>query len=187
MSTFRPWTVWDVSRTKKNSNKNCSNLTTILVFILDCLAHNSPWPHPPPLQKKWYTSCFLIVRRENRPMKMRPRYWCEPGAGPLILPGRELITVNWMGSLTISSVRARQSRQEEISTGGSLSLYLYLNYKLDRLLPSKDIIIIMLFFLHQSTVELRAPSCKLFSDPTLLLWWCLKSRTFNGSDFTNAF
>ena len=25
------------------------------------------------------------------------------------------------------------------------------------------------FFLHQSTVELRAPSCKLFSDPTLLL------------------
>ena len=76
----------------------------------------------PPLQKKWYTSCFLIARRENRPMKMRPRCWCEPGAAPLILPGRELITVNWMGSLTISSVWDPRSRQDEISTGGSLSL-----------------------------------------------------------------
>lgn len=45
LSTFRPWIVWDVSRTKTNSNKNCSNLITIPVninFLLHFFMGNNP-------------------------------------------------------------------------------------------------------------------------------------------------
>ena len=44
LSTFRPWIVWDVSRTKTNSNKNCSNLITIPVnpnFLLHFFMGNN--------------------------------------------------------------------------------------------------------------------------------------------------
>ena len=112
LSTCRPWTVWDVSRTKKNSKKNCSNLHTILVTIeLPLLVLTLA------LQKKWYTSCYLIVRRENRPMKMRQRSWCGPDAAPLTRPVRGWTSANWMVSLTISSARGPPSRPGEISTG----------------------------------------------------------------------
>ena len=69
------------------------------------------------LQKKWYTSCCWIARRENRPTKMRQRSWSELGAGRLTLPGREWITVNWTASPTISSARDPQSRPGGTSTG----------------------------------------------------------------------